>query len=143
MMMFMIGGFNPEMPWHAHKVAELYSKKLAKLGSLLSIGSGALFFVPLTQGMAFALASLLLISAIYFGSEYRKHVDEVVKQTPMLKLIKIFAPTWRYFAMTTILLGVGLGLIEWSFFGEQKHLLISLIVSGGILDVIKGYFASK
>lgn len=123
--------------------AEDYSRKLAALGSWLCIGCGALFLVPVSQGLALALACVLMSIAYFLGHEYRKCVDEVINQTSALKLIKIFAPTWRYILMTTILLGVGVGLSEWSFFAEQKHLLISLVVSGGILDVVKGFFASK
>jgi hypothetical protein len=141
--MFIIGGFDPCMPCYAQRVAEEYSRKLATLGSWLCIGCGALFLVPLTQGIAFVLACVLVSIAYLLGHEYRKHVDEVIKQTSAFKLIKIFAPSWRYILMTTILLGVGVGQSEWSFFAEQKHAFISLVVSGGILDVVKGFFASK
>lgn len=141
--MFMKIGFDPAMPSDGYKVARAYFGKLSKLGSLLSIGCGALFFVPLTQGMAFALASLLLATAVYLGREYRKYVDELLKQTPIPKLLMLFAPAWRYLAMTTLLLGAGVGLAEWQFFGQLKHLIIGAIASGGIVDVVKGLLTSR
>ncbi|WP_422422181.1 hypothetical protein [Pseudomonas sp. GZD-222] len=138
-----IRGFDPQMPWCAHRVAEGYSQKLATLGSWLFLGCGALFLVPLTQSMALSLAMLLVAIAAYLGREYRKYVEEFIKHTSVLKLAKIFAPTWRYVLMTTILLGVGLGQNEWSFFAEQKDVFITLFVSGGAFDLIKGFLASK
>lgn len=141
--MFMIGGFNPEMPWYPHRVAEEYSRKLAQVGNRLCIGCGALFFVPLTQTMALLLACLLLSAAFIWGREYRRYVDEVIKQTSAVKLVRIFAPSWRYMLITTFLLGVGLGLSDWSYFTQVKQVLIPLIVSGGILDLFKAFFDSK
>jgi len=141
--MLMIRRYDPQMPWRAHQVAEEYSRNLARLGDLLCIGCGALFSVPLTQGMAFALVCILLGAVCFLGHEYRKHVDDVLKHTSMFKLIKIFAPAWRCLLVMTILLGVGLGQAEWRFFAEQKTLLITLFVSFGIFDIAKGYFSSN
>ena len=67
----------------------------------------------------------------------RRCVDEPIRRGSLFKLMKIFAPAWRFLLMTTILLGVGLGLSEWSFFAEQKHVLLNLIIPTAIFDAIK------
>lgn len=67
---------------------------------------------------------------------------ETTLETSLANLIKIFAPTWRFVLMTSILLGVGFGLTEWSFFAEYKQIVIGLFVSGGILDLAKGLFSN-
>lgn len=134
--------FDPRMPWWFEQVAQDYSQKLATLGKWLFAGSGALFFVPLTQWMALGLAGALLVTAVILGRAYNKHVDEFIKHTSVANLVKIFAPTWRYMLITSLLLGVGLGLNEWSFFAEHKQIIIGLFVSGGILDMAKGFFSN-
>lgn len=136
------GFFDPRMPWCFEQVAHDYSQKLAALGKWLFVGSGALFFVPLTQWMALGLAGALLVTAVILGRAYNEHVDEFIKHTSVANLVKIFAPTWRYMLITSLLLGVGLGLNEWSFFAEHKQIIIGLFVSGGILDVAKGFFSN-
>lgn len=134
--------FDPRMPWWFEQVAQDYSQKLATLGKWLFVGSGALFFVPLTQWMALGLAGALLVTAVILGRAYNEHADEFIKHTSVANLVKIFAPTWRYMLITSLLLGVGLGLNEWSFFAEHKQIIIGLFVSGGILDVAKGFFSN-
>jgi hypothetical protein len=134
--------FDPRMPWWFEQVAQDYSQKLATLGKWLFVGSGALFFVPLTQWIALGLAGALFATAVILGRAYNEHVDEFIKHTSVANLIKIFAPTWRYMLITSLLLGVGLGLNEWSFFAEHKQIIIGLFVSGGILDVAKGFFSN-
>jgi uncharacterized transporter YbjL len=134
--------FDPRMPWWFEQVAQDYSQKLATLGKWLFVGSGALFFVPLTQWMALGLAGALLVTAVILGRAYNEHVDEFIKHTSVANLIKIFAPTWRYMLITSLLLGVGLGLNEWSFFAEHKQIIIGLFFSGGILDMAKGFFSN-
>ncbi|WP_433885403.1 hypothetical protein [Pseudomonas vranovensis] len=134
--------FDPRMPWWFDQVAKDYSQKLATLGKCLFVGSGALFFVPLTQWLALGLAGALLVTAVILGRAYNKHVDEFIEHTSLANLIKIFAPTWRFVLMTSILLGVGCGLTEWSFFAEYKQIIIGLFVSGGILDLAKGLFSN-
>lgn len=134
--------FDPRMPWWFDQVAKNYSQKLAALGKLLFIGSGALFFVPLTQWLALGLGGVLLVTAVVLGRAYNKHVDEFIERTSLANLIKIFAPTWRFVLMTTILLGVGCGLTEWSFFAEYKQIIIGFLVSGGIMDLAKGLFSN-
>ena len=134
--------FDPRMPWWFEQVAQDYSQKLATLGTWLFVGGGALFFVPLTQWMALGLAGALLVTAVILGRAYNEHVDEFIKHTSVANLVKIFAPTWRYMLITSLLLGVGLGLNEWSFFAEHKQIVIGLFVSGGILDVAKGFFSN-
>lgn len=134
--------FDPRMPWWFDQVAKDYSQKLATLGKWLFVGSGALFFVPLTQWLALGLAGVLLVTAVILGRAYNKHVDEFIEHTSLASLIKIFAPTWRFVLMTSILLGVGCGLTEWSFFAEYKQIIIGLFVSGGILDLAKGPFSN-
>ena len=134
--------FDPRMPWWFEQVAQDYSQQLATLGKWLFVGSGALFFVPLTQWMALGLAGALLVTAVILGHAYNKHVDEFIKHTSVANLVKIFAPTWRYMLITSLLLGVGLGLNEWSFFAEHKQIIIGLFVSGGILDMAKGFFSN-
>lgn len=134
--------FDPRMPWWFDQVAKDYSQKLATLGKWLFVGSGALFFVPLTQWLALGLAGVLLVTAVILGRAYNKHVDEFIEHTSLANLIKIFAPTWRFVLMTSILLGVGCGLTEWSFFAEYKQIIIGLFVSGGILDLAKGPFSN-
>lgn len=136
-------GFDPHLPGPGDKTAQEYSRKLAMIGSILFFGCGALFFFPLTQPMALGLAVVLLVLACIVGRPYNKLAREFVKHTSLSKLIRIFAPTWRYMLMTTILLGVGLGLNEWSVFAEKKELLLSLIMSGGLLDLLKGFFTAK
>ncbi|WP_426236468.1 hypothetical protein [Pseudomonas sp. TWP3-2] len=135
-------GFDPQLPGVGYKTAKEYSRKLAKVGSGLFVGCGALFFVPLTQPMALGLAGLLLGLACIVGRRYNKHAREFVKHTSLPQLIKIFAPTWRYMLMTTILLGVGLGLNEWSVYAEKKEILLSLIVSGGCFDLLKDFLSA-
>ncbi|MFJ3008297.1 hypothetical protein [Pseudomonas fluorescens] len=136
-------GFDPHLSGPADKTAQEYSRKLAMIGSGLFVGCGALFFVPLTQPLALGLAGALLSIAWIIGRSYNKHAREFVQHSSLFKLLRIFAPTWRYMLMTTILLGVGLGLNEWSIFAEKKELLLSLIMSGGLLDALTGFFASK
>ena len=92
--------------------------------------------------MALGLAGALLVTAVILGRAYNEHVDEFIKHTSVANLVKIFAPTWRYMLITSLLLGVGLGLNEWSFFAEHKQIIIGLFVSGGILDVAKGFFSN-
>lgn len=134
--------FDPRMPWWFDQVAKEYSQKLATLGKWLFVGCGALFFVPLTQWLALGLAGVLLVTAVILGRAYNKHVDEFIEHTSLANLIKIFAPTWRFVLMTSILLGVGCGLTEWSFFAEYKQIIFGLFVSGGILDLAKGLFSN-
>ncbi|WP_258394838.1 hypothetical protein [Pseudomonas fluorescens] len=140
MQMLKMPGFDPQLPGHGERSAQDYSRRLAMLGSWLFIGCGALFLVPLTQLMALGLAGVLLVIAYIVGREYNKHAREFVRQTSLSKLIRIFAPTWRYMLMTTILLGVGLGQNEWSFFAEKKEAFFSLIMLGGCYDLVKGLF---
>jgi hypothetical protein len=48
--------------------------------------------------------------------------------------------------MTTILIGVGIGLTEWSFFAENKQLLLSVILPTAIFDainILKVFFADN
>ena len=136
-------GFDPHLPGPGDKTAQEYSRKLAMIGSILFFGCGALFYFSLTQPMALGLAAFLLVLAGIVGRPYNKLAREFVKHTSFSKLIRIFAPTWRYMLMTTILLGVGLGLNEWSVFAEKKEMLLSLIMSGGLLDLLKGFFTAK
>lgn len=136
-------GFDPRLPGPGYMTAKEYSRKLAIVGSGLFVGCGALFFVPLTQPLALGLAGVLLAVACIVGRKYNKHAREFVKHTSLLQLIKIFAPTWRYMLMTTILLGVGLGLTEWSVFAEKKEMLLGLIVSGGCFDLLKSCLTAK
>ncbi|MCV4282350.1 hypothetical protein [Pseudomonas capsici] len=144
--MLMIRRYHPEIPCSNQKTAEKYSWKITSLGGLLSIGCGALFYVPLTQGMALALTSLVFITAVYLGRDYRRCVNDLIKQISVLKLIWIFAPTWRFLMMTTILMGVAIGLTEWSFFAEYKRLLLTVIIPTAALDVykiLKGLFTTS
>lgn len=55
--MFMMRRYHPAITCDAQKTAEEYSGKIARLGSLLSLGCGALFSVPLNQCMALVLVS--------------------------------------------------------------------------------------
>lgn len=130
--------FDARMPWWFDQVAKDYSQKLATLGKWLFVGSGGLFFVPLTQWMALGLAGALLATAVVLGRAYNEHVDEFIKHTSVANLIKIFAPAWRFILMTSLLLGVGLGLNDWGLFAEYKQMIIGLLMSGGILDLVKG-----
>lgn len=134
--------FDPTLPWPALSVAEEYSRRLARLGGLLFIGCGSLFFLPLTQMMALALACVLVALGYYLGREYRVHVAEILKQTSTFKIVKIFAPTWRYLLMTTFLMGVGIDLTEWSFFAEQKKIIIGLIVATSIPELLNSSIRS-
>ncbi|SDS63363.1 hypothetical protein ACP3TY_06105 [Pseudomonas rustica] len=136
-------GFDPQLRGLGYKTAKEYSRKLAIVGSGLFVGCGALFFVPLTQPMALGLAGVLLGLACIVGRKYNKHACEFVKHTSLPQLIKIFAPTWRYMLMTTILLGVGLGLNEWSVYAEKKEMLLSLILSAGCFDSLKSFLTTK
>lgn len=144
--MFMMRRYHAAIPCDAEKTAEEYSGRVAKLGGLLGLGCGALFSVPLNQGMALALVSFFLVAAFYLGRKYRRCVDELIKQISLFKLIRIFAPTWRFLMMTTILLGVGIGLTEWSFFAAHKQLLLTVILPTAALDAyrtIKSFFEDK
>ncbi|MFJ5282863.1 hypothetical protein ACIP66_03275 [Pseudomonas sp. NPDC088429] len=136
-------GFDPQLPGAGYKTAKEYSRKLAIVGSGLFVGCGALFFVPLTQPLALGLAGALLVLACIVGREYNKHAHEFVKHTSLPQLIRIFAPTWRYMLMTTILLGVGLGLTEWSVFAEKKEMLLGVMVSGSFFDLLKSFLTAK
>jgi hypothetical protein len=139
----MMRRYYAEMPSDAQRTAEAYSRVVAKLGSLLGLGCGALFSVPLNQYTALVLVSLFFVVAFYLGREYRCCVEELLKQVSLLKLIRIFAPTWRFLLMTTILMGVGIGLAEWSFFAEYKHLLMGVILPSVAFDaykILKSFF---
>ena len=133
--------FDPRMPWAFETVAREYSGRLTKIGKVLFWANGALFFIPLSQGMALGMAGILLAIAIIPGRRYNDHVDEFIKLTSWSKLIVIFAPAWRYLVMTALLLGVGMGLSEWGFFGEQKQIFIALFVSGGLLELVNHNFS--
>lgn len=135
--MLMMRRYHPAIPSDAEKTARDYSRTVARLGSLLGLGCGALFSVPLSQGTALALVSLFFVAAFYLGRQYRRHVDELIKQISLFKLIRIFAHTWRFILMTTILTGVGIGLTEWSFFAEYKRLLLAGILPSVFGDGIK------
>jgi hypothetical protein len=90
--MFMMRRYSPTIPCDAQKTAQEYSGKIARLGSLLSLGCGALFSVPPNQCMALVLVSLFFVAAFYLGRKYRRCVDELIKTISLFKLIRIFAP---------------------------------------------------
>lgn len=92
--------------------------------------------MPLNQCMALVLVSLFFVAAFYLGRKYRRCVDELIKTISLFKLIRVFAPAWCFLLMTTILIGVGIGLTEWSFFAENKQLLLSVILPTAIFDAI-------
>ncbi|WEK31551.1 MAG: hypothetical protein P0Y58_04965 [Candidatus Pseudomonas phytovorans] len=125
---------DPRMPWF-ESLAEKYSSNLAKIGKGLFWGGGAIFLLPLTQWTALGLGAILMGIAFILGRAYNQHVDEFIKLISLPKLIRLFAPTWRFLLMTTLLIGVGIGLEEWSFFAEHKQMLITLLVSGGMFDM--------
>lgn len=133
--------FEPRMPWSFEGVAEKYSRNLAKIGKGLFWGGGTIFLLPLTQWTALGLGAILMAIAFILGRAYNQHVHEFLKLMSLPKLIKIFAPTWRFVLMTTLLVGVGIGLEEWSFFAEHKQIFITLLVSGGMLDMAQHAFA--
>lgn len=135
--MIMMRRYHRAIPSDAEKTAQQYSRRIAWLGGLLGLGCGALFSVPLSQGTALTLVSLFFVAAFYLGRQYRRHVDELIKQISLFKLIRIFAPTWRFILMTTILTGVGVGLTEWSFFAEHKQLFLAVILPSMLGDGIK------
>lgn len=131
---------DPRMPWF-ESLAEKYSSNLAKIGKGLFWGGGAIFLLPLTQWTALGLSAILMGIAFILGRPYNQHVDEFIKLISFPKLIRLFAPTWRFLLMTTLLIGVGIGLEEWSFFAEHKQMLITLLVSGGMFDMGLHVFA--
>ncbi len=133
--------FDPRMPSDLEPVAKVYSRKLASIGKGLLWGGGALFLVPLTQWMALGMAAALIGLAVILGRAYNRNVDDFLKQVSLAKLITIFAPAWRYLLMTTLLLGVGLGVEEWSLFAEYKHLFFALLASGVIWDIGRNLFS--
>lgn len=114
-------GFDPQLPGPADMFAQEYSRRLATIGSCLFVGCGALFLVPLTQPMALGLAGVLLVIAYIVGREYNKYAREFVKQTSLSKLIRIFAPTWRYMLMTTVLLGGGSVRMNGAFLPRRRR----------------------
>lgn len=144
--MLMMRRYCAVIPSDAQRAAEAYSLGVARLGSLLGLGCGALFSVPLNRYMALVLVSLFFVAAFYLGREYRRYVEELLKQVSLLKLIRIFAPAWRFLLMTTILMGVGVGLAEWSFFAEYKQLLLGVILPSVVFDaykILKSFFAAN
>jgi hypothetical protein len=84
--MLMIGGFDPFLPWTGYEVAKKYVGNLAVIGKWLSIGGGALFFVPITQEMALAIGCAMMAIALFLGREYRQYVDELLARTSLIKL---------------------------------------------------------
>lgn len=125
---------DPRMPWF-ESLAEKYSSNLAKIGKGLFWGNGLIFLLPLTQWKALGLGAILVVVAFILGRAYNQHVDEFIKLISLPKLIRLFAPTWRFVLMATLLIGVGIGLEEWSFFAEHKQMLITLLVSGAMFDM--------
>lgn len=77
--------------------------------------------LPLTQWTALGLGAILMRIAFILGRAYSQQVDEFIKLISLPKLIRLFAPTWRFLLMTTLLIGVGIGLEEWSFFAEHSR----------------------
>ncbi|MNO43456.1 hypothetical protein D3C76_336780 [compost metagenome] len=131
---------DPRMPWFV-SLAEKYSSNLATIGKGLFWGNCFIFLVPLTQWMALGLGAVLMVIAFILGRAYNQHVDEFLKLISLPALIRLFAPTWRFVLMTTLLIGVGIGLEEWSFFAEHKQMFITLLVSGGMFDMAQHAFA--
>lgn len=136
-MMLMIGGFDPFLPWNGYTVAKKYVGNLARVGNWFSIGGGALLFVPISQEMALAIGCFLMAIALYLGREYRQYVDELLARTSLFKLLVLLAPSWRFFLITTILLGVGIGLSEWETFGHLKNVVVGAVATSAILDILK------
>lgn len=135
--MLMIGGFDPFLPWRGQEVAKKYIGNLATVGNWLSIGGGALFFIPITQGMAFSVGCAMMALALFLGREYRQYVDELLARTSLIKLLLLLAPSWRFLLITTLLLGAGIGLSEWESFGQMKAIVIGIITSSAVFDLIR------
>lgn len=133
--MLMIGGFNPSLPWRGQEVAKKYIGNLATVGNWLSIGGGALFFIPITQEMAFTIGCAMMAIALFLGREYRKYVDELLAQSSLIKLLLLLAPSWRFLLITTLLLGAGIGLSEWEAFGQMKAVVIGVVTSSAVIDL--------
>lgn len=139
--MLMIGRFDPFLPWTGYEVAKKYVGNLAVIGKWLSIGGGALFFVPITQEMALAIGCAMMALALFLGREYRQYVDELLARTSLIKLLVLLAPCWRFFLITTLLLGAGIGLTEWEAFGQVKSVVIGAVMSSAIIELVKAKFA--
>lgn len=138
--MFVIGGFDPILPWSGHKVAKKYVGNLATVGNWLSIGGGALFFVPITQEMALAIGCAIMAVALFLGREYRRYEDELLARTSLIKLLVLLAPSWRFFLITTLLLCAGVGLSEWEAFGKMNDVVIGVVTSSAIIDLLKAKY---
>ena len=77
--------------------------------------------------MALAIGGALMGVALFLGREYRQYVDELLVRTSLVKLLVLFAPSWRFLLITTLLLGTGIGLSEWEAFGQMKTVIIGLV----------------
>lgn len=65
----------------------------------------------------------------------------VMEHVSLARVIRISALAWRYLLMTTLPLGIGFGLEEWSVFAECKHLFFSLLASDVIWDLGRSLFS--
>jgi hypothetical protein len=90
--MLMIRRYDPQIPGRAQQSVQEYSRNLTRVGKWLFFGCGALLLVPLTQVTALALGCLILSITYLLGFDYRRYIDELIKHTSILKLIKIFCP---------------------------------------------------
>lgn len=87
----------------------------------------ALLFVPLSQSMALAIAGVMLGTAIYLGRDYRLYVEELLARTSIFKFLAMTAPAWQFFIISTVMLGIGIGLSDWETFVQIKMLLIGAL----------------
>lgn len=133
--MLMIGGFDPLLSWRGQEVAKKYIRNLATVGNWLSIGGGALFFLPITQEMALAIGCAMMAIALFLGREYRPYVNGLLAQTSLIKLLMLVAPSWRFLLIATLLIGAGLGFCEWEALGQMKAVVIGVLTSSAVLDL--------
>jgi hypothetical protein len=120
--------------------------RLPGWGACSVLGAERCFPCRLINAWRWFWFPLFFVAAFYLGHKYRRCVDELIKKISLFKLIGIFAPTWRFLLMTTILMGVGIGLTEWSFFAENKQLLLSVILPTAFFDainILKDFFAGN
>jgi hypothetical protein len=132
---FLNPGFDPNMPWSGQKVAKKYMRRLNVLGhiSMVLIGS-KLVSVAVTPHMALVACAVVLGIAYYYGQEYRKHAEELLRRTSFIGLVKLGGRAWQFWVAGVFLSGLAIGTVQWSEFDTWKSMISWIGAAGLILE---------